>query len=126
LDHTTVAEQDIKTSSGVRRGDRVVWCGLGRTPKLADVPTIAVEIVSKDKRDRHRDFVEKRREYLQAGVREYWIFDPFRRTLTVCTTAEGDAGRKVVKATGTYRTALLPGFELSIAELLAEADAVGG
>ncbi|MEM7811073.1 MAG: Uma2 family endonuclease [Planctomycetota bacterium] len=72
--------------------------------------------------DRHRDFVEKRSEYLKLGVREYWVIDRFRRTLTVCTTPDGEAGKRVVKADGTYRTDLLPGFELVLADVLAEAD----
>ncbi|MEM9703842.1 MAG: Uma2 family endonuclease, partial [Planctomycetota bacterium] len=110
-----------------RRADLVVWCGMGDKAIAANaVPTIAVEIVSKEKRDRHRDYVEKRAEYLAAGVREYWVFDRFRRTLTVCTTPTGDAGLSIVKADGSYRTDLLPGFVLSIGDLLAEADRAGG
>ena len=67
-----------------RRADRVIWAGLGRSPDPeADVPTIAVEFVSRGKRDWLRDYEEKRREYLALGVAEYWIIDRFRRTMTV-------------------------------------------
>lgn len=124
LDYT-INEHDIEIPNGRRRADRVIWCGLGRMPNFKkDVPTIAIEFVSKDRRDHHRDFVEKRREYLRVGVREYWIVDRFRRTLSVCTSPEGDAGRKLFLAGETYRTPLLPGFELPFAVLLAEADRV--
>ncbi|MEM1061334.1 MAG: Uma2 family endonuclease [Planctomycetota bacterium] len=119
-------EHDLVTSAGVRRADLVVWCGRDVSPELKDaVPTIAIEIVSRGRRDRHRDFVEKRAEYFAIGVKEYWIFDRFRRTLTACSTGEGDAGRKVVREQENYETPLLPGFALSVGELLAECDAVG-
>lgn len=119
-------EHDLVTSAGVRRADLVIWCGREVSPELKDaVPTIVVEIVSRGRRNRHRDFVEKRAEYFAIGVKEYWIFDRFRRTLTACTTGEGDAGRKIVREKERYATPLLPEFSLSIGELLAEADAVG-
>ena len=38
------------------------------------LPSLAVEVVSPG--SRHRDYVEKREEYLAAGVGEYWIVDP--------------------------------------------------
>src|SRR5262249_46412155 len=37
------------------------------------IPHIVVEIVSPG--GERRDFVEKREEYLRAGIREYWILD---------------------------------------------------
>ncbi|MEM1060800.1 MAG: Uma2 family endonuclease [Planctomycetota bacterium] len=124
LDYTA-SEQDIEIPDGRRRADRAVWCGLGRVPDFRrDVPQIAVEFVSAGTRDRHRDFVEKRAEYLKAGVKEYWIIDRFRRTVTLCTTPEGDDGLRILKAGATLETPLLPGFRLVIDELLAEIDRV--
>ena len=80
----TLAEHQIQPGDGRRRADRVIWAGLGRVPDpVADVPTIAVEFVSRGKRDWLRDYEEKRREYLALGVVEYWIIDRFRRTMTV-------------------------------------------
>lgn len=123
----TVSEHDLRLPTGIRRADRVIWCGLGRKPDFRnDLPTIAIEFVSRTTRDRRRDFVEKRREYLTAGVREYWIVDRFRRTVTVCTTPEGKEGRRTVKEKATYHTDLLPGFTLDVGELMAEADEVSG
>ncbi|MEM1061441.1 MAG: Uma2 family endonuclease [Planctomycetota bacterium] len=123
----TVSEHDLEPPNGRRRADRVIWCGLGRMPDFKrDVPQIAIEFVSETTRDRHRDFVEKRREYLELGVREYWIVDRFGRSLTVCTTPAGETGVTVVRAAGVYRTDLLPGFELKFDELLGEIDKVTG
>ena len=77
----TLSEQFIRLADSRRRADRVIWVGLGRVPDIQkDVPAIVVEFVSNRKRDRVRDYEEKRREYLAIGVSEYWIIDRFKRT----------------------------------------------
>jgi Uma2 family endonuclease len=119
----TVWEQYLRTHDSRRKADRVIWAGLGRLPDpTVDVPTIVVEFVSKRKRDRWRDYVEKRREYLALGVQEYWIIDRFRRIMTVYRRQPGQPAEQVVAEADTYRTDLLPGFELPLARLLALAD----
>jgi Uma2 family endonuclease len=106
----TISEHTIDTRENRRRADRVIWAGLGRKPRIGvDFPTIIVEFVSKARRDRRRDYVEKRAEYLDAGVAEYWIFDRFHRVLTVCVPNAAD---RTILAEQPYRTPLLPGFEL--------------
>ncbi|MGB2608899.1 MAG: Uma2 family endonuclease, partial [Isosphaeraceae bacterium] len=75
--------------------------------------------VSEGKRNRLRDYHEKRAEYLAAGVREYWIIDRFARTLTACRNDRPDVQ---IPHDGTYQTRLLPGFDLPLARLLAVAD----
>jgi Uma2 family endonuclease len=115
----TVSEQYLSTSAGRRRADRVVWTGLGRKPDLVrDVPSLVVEFVSDSTRDRRRDHQEKRQEYAEIGVKEYWVIDRFRRIMTVYRS---DAA-VVVAEQETYRTDLLPGFELSPARLFAVAE----
>jgi Uma2 family endonuclease len=42
---------------------------------------LVMEVVSADGRDRDR--VRKRQEYAEGGIPEYWIIDPFERTITV-------------------------------------------
>ena len=116
----TLPEQEIKTGENRRRADRAIWIGLGRQPDpVNDVPTIAVEFVSRSSRDRHRDYVEKRREYAEAGVREYWVIDRFRREMTIF---RGTDEELVIAEDETYTTDLLPGFELSLGRLLQMAD----
>ena len=119
----TLFERYINLEDSRRRADRVIWAGLGRLPdpKL-DVPTIVVEFVSKSRRDWLRDYVEKRVEYLHHGVREYWVIDRFQRTLTVFRKSPAEPIEQVFDATALYRTPLLPGFELKLAEILAVAD----
>jgi len=99
--------------------DRAIWIGYGRNiDPDKDVPTISVEFVSNRSRDRRRDYIHKHEEYEARGVCEYWIIDRFRRSMTVIR--KGDV--QVVAEPETYRTELLPGFELPLARLLAVAD----
>ncbi len=116
----TMPERYVHTRTGRRRADRVIWAGLGRLPDpKADPPTIVIEFVSASKRDRRRDYEEKRLEYREAGVKEYWIIDRFQRIMTVY---RDDEKGRVISETDSHRTDLLPGFELPLARLLAIAD----
>jgi Uma2 family endonuclease len=119
----TLFEEYIRLPNSRRRADRVIWAGLGRVPNVkTDVPTIAVEFVSRSRRDRHRDYVLKRDEYMALGVCEYWIIDRFARTMTVYQPGKNEAKETVVGEREIYRTPLLPGFELKLSSLLDVAD----
>lgn len=115
----TVSEQYLKTSAGRRRADRVIWCGLGRRPDEAqDVPAIAIEFVSDSTRDRRRDHDEKRQEYLEIGVKEYWVIDRFQKIMTVYRSED----KRVFRETDLYTTELLPGLEINPGLLFAVAN----
>ena len=117
----TLNEQTLFVGENRRRCDRALWIGLGQAPDTeADFPAIIVEFVCGSRRDARRDYVEKRGEYLAAGVLEYWIVDRFRRIMTVDRRDAIDP--IIVPADGMYRTDLLPGFDLPLARLLARAD----
>ncbi len=119
----TLFEYYINLKDSRRRADRAIWAGLGRVPDLEkDVPTIAIEFVAKSTRDRIRDYEEKRCEYLELGVKEYWVIDRFKLTMTVFRRPEVGTEEELVKADAIYRTQLLPGFELPLARLLTLAD----
>src|SRR6266852_9858203 len=80
----TLPERYIRTKDSRRRADRLIWTGLGRVPDWKkDLPSIAIEFVSRARRDRLRDYEEKQREYMELGIEEYWIIDRFRRIMTV-------------------------------------------
>jgi Uma2 family endonuclease len=118
----TLHEETIETRQNRRRADRAIWAGLGRDPKEGEVPTIIAEFVSAGKVNQDRDYVAKRAEYREIGVKEYWVINRFRRTLTVFRFgAEGDQ-ELVISEKQTYETPLLPGFVLPLAQLLALAD----
>ncbi|MCH8828371.1 MAG: Uma2 family endonuclease [Planctomycetes bacterium] len=119
----TVFEEYVRLTSSRRRADRVIWAGLGRVPNpKEDLPTIVVEFVSKSRRDRRRDYVLKRDEYMELGIPEYWIIDRFQRTLTVYRQQADRDKPLVVAEKEIYRTPLLPGFELPLSRLLNIAD----
>jgi Uma2 family endonuclease len=120
----TLPEEEIETRQGQdrRRLDRAIWVGLGRDPAEGEAPTIAVEFVSAGKVNQERDYVVKRAEYREAGVRQYWVIDRFQRTLT-CYDFGGEKDEVRVIAEGqTFESPLLPGFVLDLKKLLAFAD----
>ena len=121
----TIGEQTIETKKNRRRADRVIWAGLGRLPDPNEPPTIIIELVSKGKINRERDYVAKRAEYREIGVKEYWIVDRFSKTMTVCLFAADRDQELVFAANQTYSTTLLPGFELPLRRLLELAERWG-
>ncbi|MGZ3316225.1 MAG: Uma2 family endonuclease [Isosphaeraceae bacterium] len=121
----TIGEQTIETKKNRRRADRVIWAGLGRLPDPNETPTIIIELVSKGKINQERDYVAKRAEYREIGVKEYWIIDRFLRTMTVCRFAADRDQELVIAADQTYATTLLPGYELALRRLLELAERWG-
>jgi len=119
---STLHEETIETKQNRRRPDRVIWAGLGRLPAEGERPTIIVEFVSSGKVNQERDYVAKRAEYREIGVREYWVVDRFRRTLTVFIFSGESDQERVILEKQSYETPLLPGFELPLARLLTLAD----
>ena len=123
----TIGEQTVETKRNRRRADRVIWAGLGRLPEPNETPTVIIELVSKGKVNHERDYVAKRAEYREIGVKEYWIINRFSKTLTVCLFAEDrDQEQELVSAADqTYATPLLPGYELPLRRLLELAERRG-
>jgi Uma2 family endonuclease len=120
----TLSEETVKPGRNRRRADRAIWAGLGRPPGRDETPTILVEFVSEGRSNRTRDYEAKQAEYLRLGVREYWVFDRFERSMTVWRRGPRSARATctVLREADTYRTPLLPGFELPLSRLLAAAD----
>ena len=119
----TLPQQYVRTRTSRRLADRLIWAGLGRlASRRRDLAAIAVEFVSAGRRNQRRDYVDKRREYMDAGIPEYWIIDRFRRTLTVIHNRPAGPEEQVIAENHTYQSPLLPGFEVPLAQLLAAAD----
>jgi Uma2 family endonuclease len=119
----TLPERYIRTPDSRRLADRVIWADLGRLPNWKkEHPTIAVEFVSARRRDRERDYIDKRRDYLALKIKEYWIIDRFRRLLTVFRHRPRRPQQLVIGEKEVYTTPLLPGFKLPLARLLEVAD----
>lgn len=118
----TLSERIVRTGQNRRRADRLIWTGLGRLPRRYETPSIIAEFVSAGRRNWIRDYETKRDEYLALGVREYWVIDRFRHTLTVFRLQRGRVSKRVFTKEQTYKTDLLHGFELLLARLFALAD----
>ncbi len=79
------------------------------------VPDIVLEILSSDRR---RDLVRKRQVYAEAGVPEYWIFDPREDTAALLELRDGQyVERAVLTAADTLTTPLMPGFAIPLADV---------
>jgi len=92
----------------------------GPVPRIPDrVPDLMFEFVSPGRTARDRDYVEKREEYYRVGVREYVIIDRFDKKVTVLTHGPGGYEELVLTLADTYRSPLLPGLEIPMAEVFA-------
>ena len=86
-----------------------------RDQMIEGTPDIVVEILSSD---RNRDLVRKRQLYAEAGVQEYWIFDPRDDTATLLELNDGEyVERAVLTADDTLATPLLPGLAIPLADV---------
>ena len=75
---------------------------------------LALEVMSEDKPE--RDLVDKRRDYAEGVVQEYWIVNPQTETITVLRL-RGDAYEEagVFRRGESATSGLLAGFTLAVA-----------
>jgi hypothetical protein len=85
------------------------------------VPDILMEVLSRS--SAHRDLVEKREEYFDFGVKEYWIFDADEPEMLVLIRSRGKWTERHIRPPRIYRTRLLPGFDFDCSLVFAAADA---
>lgn len=82
----------VRLRPGKFREPDVVFMLLGHAQRIHnecwDGADVVIEVVSED--DPDRDLIEKRREYADAKIPEYWIVDPRSATITVLTLASGE------------------------------------
>jgi len=81
-------------------------------------PDLAFETVSGGGEDRKRDYVDKRAEYLRAGVKEYVIVDRFESRVTVLRRVRGRFDESELGPRDAYTTTLLPGLKIPLKEIL--------
>jgi Uma2 family endonuclease len=84
---------------------------------FAEKPILVVEIVSTNRRD---DYIIKRNEYEAAEIPEYWIVDPQKKRVRVCSYLNSDEGYRFVDF--TENSSMVSGqfdqLVLSVQELL--------
>lgn len=86
------------------------------------VPDVTLEIVSPGLEE--RDYVLKKEEYLDFGVKEYWILDLDHREMTVLRRVRNRWVKQIVQPPQTYACRALPGFVFDCAAVFAAADEV--
>jgi Uma2 family endonuclease len=88
---------------------------------LRGAPDLAVEVLSEW--NRRNDEILKKKRYELFGVEEYWIADPELESVKIYRRTGGAFAPAEIISTetgGTITTALLPGFELPIANVFAD------
>jgi Uma2 family endonuclease len=85
--------------------------------RMVGGPDIAVEIVSRD--SRQRDYGEKKQLYAEAGVSEYWIIDPLQQRCEFHRLHTGRYALVPLEHNRLFRSAVLEGFWLDVEWLLA-------
>lgn len=82
---------------------------------------LVMEVVSGGAEDRRRDLKDKRKEYAEAGIPEYWIVDPREERITVLRL---DGKKYAVHGEylkgATAASHLLPGFEVDVTTAFAQ------
>lgn len=73
-------------------------------------PDLAIEIVSPESVE--RDYDDKRQQYENAGVAEYWIIDELQQTITLLRLGKNGKYREVKTRNGELHSAVLKGFWL--------------
>jgi len=92
----------LRSADDTRRQNRY-WLGADLT----------VEVVSPDKPE--RDLVQKRGDYAEAGIPEYWIVNPENATITVLRLeGEAYAEHGVFGRDTTATSVLLAGFSIDV------------
>ena len=79
---------------------------------------LVMEVVSPD--DPDRDLVEKRVDYAEADIPEYWIVNPIDETVTVLVVRAGEYREHGVFRPGEHADSpTLPGFSISVRDTFA-------
>lgn len=84
---------------------------------------LVVEVVSDDAVSRARDYEDKRRDYAEAGIPEYWIVDPAAQKIMVLVL-EGNA-YQVMHDLGVGQevsSQLLNGFRVKVDDVITQAS----
>ena len=92
--------------------------GLMEHGGLRGRPDIAVEIVSRE--SRQRDYNDKRRLYEEAGIPEYWIVDPVQKRMEFLVLEEGRYQIAPLEANRIFRSRSLDGFWIDVDWLLSD------
>ncbi len=99
----------------------VAWVAEDRLHLVADgrmhgAPNVAVEVVSRD--SRQRDWVDKPTKYERSGVEEYWIIDPIQSRTEFLRLQAGFYNIVPLTENRIFRSNTIDGFWLNVEWLL--------
>lgn len=92
----------------------------GKNPWSRWVPDLVIEIVSPGSEE--RDYVLKREEYLEFGIKEYWILDPERHEMLVLRRGRKGWAPREVAPPKIYACRALPGLEFDCGAVFRAAE----
>lgn len=86
---------------------------------------LVIEVVSDDSKSQQRDYQDKRKDYAELSVSEYWIVDPQSEAITVLVL-DGSEYRTQGEYSGGQQAAsqLLSGFAVDVSAVFAAGRAV--
>jgi Uma2 family endonuclease len=86
-------------------------------------PALVVEVVSpyRSSTDDNycRDYIDKRQQYEQRGIAEYWIVDPMLAQVTVLVLMQAGYQAQVFKGQAQITSSAFPGLTLTVDQLFA-------
>jgi Uma2 family endonuclease len=119
----------IQTAAGryVRIPDVVVmpesqWDAIGERPGSATIfcteapPIVVIEVLSPSTQS--TDLTDKRWEYAQRGISEYWLVDPIGIQVTVCTRQNEAYIEQIFTRTQPIVSSAFPDLQLTASQVL--------
>jgi len=117
-----MSPMDVRLKKGIIRQPDIIFMSnehLDRiTNKRWGIPDLAIEVTSPGTKKEDRK--DKYAEYEKAGIKEYWIVDPFKQSVEIYTLEHGNYSLFGKWGPGEIvKSKLLDGFEVSIDEIMA-------
>jgi Uma2 family endonuclease len=114
----------VKTSSKKYREPDLIFnfaeSHAKRTKDYYEMADLVMEVVSRDRASRQRDYEQKRKDYAEAGIREYWIVDPQDKRITVLALDGSSYVEHGVFTPGRAASSrLLAGFDIDVKAVFA-------
>jgi len=104
---------DLVFVSNERRGE------IASEERITGAPDLVVEIVSPGAENERRDRITKRQLYGKYGVKEYWVVDPYQRTIEIYLLQGQTLNLKATYAEHDELTSsVLAGFTCQVSNIL--------
>lgn len=85
------------------------------------VPALVIEVVSSsdtNQRSHDRDYIDKRREYAERGISEYWIIDPISSMVSILNLVEGEYQEQIFTEEQPLASLKFPALALCAKQVL--------